>query len=30
LHLPGKKGLLNLLRKQGFVVTPPGVTLSPW
>ena len=30
LHLPGKKGLLNLLREQGFVVTPPTVAVSPW
>jgi len=30
LHLPGKEGLINLLRKQGFVVTPPDMPLSPW
>ncbi len=30
LHLPGKKGLLNLLREKGFVVTPPDVTVNPW
>ncbi len=29
LHLPGKKGLLNLLRQQGFIVTPPSVAISP-
>ncbi len=29
LHLPGKKGLLNLLRKEGFIVTPPNVVISP-
>ncbi|MEH6344201.1 MAG: TraB/GumN family protein [Bermanella sp.] len=30
LHLPGKNGLLNLLRQQGFVVTPPSVSVNPW
>lgn len=30
LHLPGEKGLLNLLREKGFVVTPPDLTVSPW
>lgn len=30
LHLPGEKGLLNLLRAEGFVVTPPDLTVSPW
>jgi uncharacterized protein YbaP (TraB family) len=30
LHLPGDKGLLNLLRKQGYVVTSPELPVSPW
>ena len=30
LHLPGKNGLLNLLRQNGFVVTPPSVSVNPW
>lgn len=30
LHLPGEFGLLNLLRKAGFAVTPPGLDVSPW
>jgi uncharacterized protein YbaP (TraB family) len=30
LHLPGKEGLIHLLRQQGFVVTPPDMPLSPW
>ncbi len=30
LHLPGKNGLLNLLRQKGFVVTPPSVSVNPW
>lgn len=30
LHLPGELGLLNLLRKAGFAVTPPGLNVSPW
>jgi uncharacterized protein YbaP (TraB family) len=30
LHLPGKKGLLNLLRKQGYVVSPAGIAVNPW
>lgn len=30
LHLPGKNGLLNLLRQQGYVVTPPSVSITPW
>ncbi len=29
LHLPGEKGLLNLLREQGFVVTPAGSAPPP-
>jgi uncharacterized protein YbaP (TraB family) len=30
LHLPGKKGLLQLLRDQGYIVTPPTIQVSPW
>jgi len=30
LHLPGKNGLLQLLREKGFVVTSPKVPVSPW
>jgi len=30
LHLPGEFGLLNLLRKAGFAVTPPSLNVSPW
>lgn len=30
LHLPGREGLIHLLRKQGFVVTPPDMPVSPW
>ncbi len=30
LHLPGGNGLLNLLRQQGYVVTPPSVSINPW
>lgn len=30
LHLPGKNGLINLLRKQGYAVTPPSLKVSPW
>lgn len=30
LHLPGKEGLISLLRKEGFVVTPPHLPVSPW
>ncbi len=30
LHLPGKKGLLNLLREQGYIVSPAGIAVSPW
>jgi len=30
LHLPGKKGLLNLLREQGYIVSPAGITVNPW
>ncbi len=30
LHLPGKNGLLNLLRKEGYVVTPPDISVTPW
>lgn len=30
LHLPGEQGLLNLLRRAGFAVTPPSLKVSPW
>ena len=30
LHLPGKNGLLHLLRKNGYVVTSPELPVSPW
>ena len=30
LHLPGDKGLIRLLVKEGYAVTPPDVTLPPW
>lgn len=30
LHLPGKNGLLHLLRKRGYVVTSPELPVSPW
>ena len=30
LHLPGENGLLNLLRLQGYAVTPPDLKVSPW
>ncbi|GAA6135308.1 TraB/GumN family protein [Oceaniserpentilla sp. 4NH20-0058] len=30
LHLPGKNGLINLLRQQGYAVTPPSLKVSPW
>lgn len=30
LHLPGEQGLIRLLIKQGYAVTPPHVKLSPW
>lgn len=30
LHLPGEKGLLKLLRKQGYIVTPPNFPINPW
>ncbi len=30
LHLPGKKGLLNLLREQGYIVSPAGIAVNPW
>ena len=30
LHLPGEKGLLQLLRNKGFIVTPPSIPVSPW
>ena len=30
LHLPGEYGLLNLLRQQGYAVTPPDLKVSPW
>lgn len=30
LHLPGEKGLINLLRKAGYAVTPPDLKVSPW
>jgi uncharacterized protein YbaP (TraB family) len=30
LHLPGDEGLLNLLRGQGYAVTPPDLKMSPW
>lgn len=30
LHLPGKNGLINLLRKEGYAVTPPSLKVSPW
>jgi len=30
LHLPGDKGLIRLLVKEGYAVTPPDVALPPW
>jgi uncharacterized protein YbaP (TraB family) len=30
LHLPGKQGLLQLLREKGFIVTTPAMPVSPW
>ncbi|WP_083771851.1 TraB/GumN family protein [Bermanella marisrubri] len=30
LHLPGTYGLLNLLREQGYLVTPPEIQVNPW
>jgi len=30
LHLPGKNGLISLLRKEGYAVTPPSLKVSPW
>lgn len=30
LHLPGEQGLIRLLVKEGYAVTPPGVHLPPW
>jgi len=30
LHLPGNQGLIRLLVKEGYAVTPPDVALSPW
>ncbi|WP_396589211.1 TraB/GumN family protein [Bermanella sp. R86510] len=30
LHLPGDDGLLQLLRNNGFVVTPPEINVQPW
>jgi len=30
LHLPGKNGLINSLRKEGYAVTPPSLKVSPW
>jgi uncharacterized protein YbaP (TraB family) len=30
LHLPGEKGLLQLLRDRGYIVTPPTIQISPW
>jgi uncharacterized protein YbaP (TraB family) len=30
LHLPGKQGLLQLLRDKGFIVTTPFMPVSPW
>ena len=30
LHLPGEKGLIQLLRNSGYIVTPPTLPISPW
>lgn len=30
LHLPGTNGLIHLLRKEGYAVTPPSLKVSPW
>jgi len=30
LHLPGENGLIRLLIKEGYAVTPPDVSLPPW
>lgn len=30
LHLPGQKGLLQLLRDEGYIVTSPSIPVSPW
>jgi uncharacterized protein YbaP (TraB family) len=30
LHLPGKQGLLHLLREKGFIVTAPSMPVHPW
>jgi uncharacterized protein YbaP (TraB family) len=30
LHLPGKQGLLQLLREKGFIVTTSTMSVSPW
>ena len=30
LHLPGRKGLLHMLRERGFIVSSPEMPVSPW